>query len=262
MKLKKLKFRVRPINKKINKKFIRRFPRLIFVIKHLIAANTHLGYEINRWNPEMKPILCGIRSNMHILNMQESILIFRRVFAFTTILIKLRKFILFSSENKNIDYILKKIILLEKQYISCNRWIGGIISNFKEIRNNIRILTTRYDTLMKYSLLSNRRKKLKLSLEGLIELYQLPALVIVLNGVKGKWVINEVSSKYIPCGAIFDSITTNQNLTFIMPGNVYGFATQILYIKLFQNVIRNARLIEIRTFIKTKSISKFLRKII
>jgi len=105
-----------------------------FSLKQLISANAHLGYEVNRWNPNTKTFLWGIRNNMHILNIQETSLIFRRVFAFTTGLIKMRKLLLFASENKHIDHVLKKLVLSESLSIATNRWIGGIITNFKEIK--------------------------------------------------------------------------------------------------------------------------------
>lgn len=238
-------------NKKIfakkSSKFVGRITLLRFSLKQLVAANAHLGYEVNRWNPNMKSFLWGIRSDMHILNIQETSLVLRRVFAFTMGLIKLRKTILFASENKHIDNILKKIVLVEDQHIATNRWIGGIITNLKQIRKNITILSTGFNTKIKYNLLSNRRKKLKLSLEGLVHFYQLPSLVVVLNGVKSKWVINEIMSNNIPCAAIIDS-AANTKVNFPIPGNVYGFATQVLYIKLFIALIKNARLQELLFF--------------
>lgn len=257
----KFKFRIERFNYSQNNRFMQSFPLIKFSLKQLISANAHLGYEVNRWNPEMKSFLWGSRSNMHILNLQETSLIFRRVFAFTTTLIKLRKLLLFSSENKHIDHVLKKILLVENQSMSSNRWIGGIITNYKEIRKNIRFLTTRYNTKLKYKLLSNRRKKLKVALEGLFELYQIPSLVIILNGVKSRWAINEVLSKNLPCAAIIDSVSNSKlKVNFPIPGNVYGFATQVLYVKLFITLIKNARLYEILTFVQTRNISSFIRK--
>lgn len=248
-----LVFRVERFNREKNLRLINSILMAKFSLKQLISANAHLGYERNRWNPDMKALIWGVRSNMHILNLQETSLIIRRIFAFTTNIIKLRKLILFASENKHIDHVLKKIALIENQVISTNRWIGGIITNFKQIKKNVRLLTTRYKTVIKYNLLSNRRKKLKLSLEGLINFNQVPSLVFVLNGVKSKWVINEVISKNIPCAAIVDS-ASNTKVHFPIPGNVYGFATQVLYLKLLITLVKNARLQEILTFVETRKL--------
>ena len=210
---------------------------LKYRLKDFVGTNSHLGYEIKRWNPQMRPFIWGVRNGMHVLNMTVTILIFKRVLYLLPTLIKLRKYILFISENKQIDHVLRKVVLNFKQHICCNRWIGGVLTNFQRIRANLRFLNF---AKIKRKFLSRKRKKIKAALSGILKLYRIPKLVIVLNAVKSKWAVNEIKSFHLLFVAIIDSSMNAMQNNFNIPGNVYGFASQIFYIKIFQNCIQNS----------------------
>jgi small subunit ribosomal protein S2 len=237
---------VKFIKKRWSKFPILSVSKLSFTYKYFITTNSHLGYDIKRWNPEMKIYIFGARNHMHILNLIYSTLNLRRVFNIFSLLIKLRKSILFISENKEIDHVLKKIILNIGQYITCNRWIGGILSN-RQVWNYGYGLLRRADPL---NILDRKSKKLKLIYDGIKYLEQIPMFGIILNGVKSKWALNEFRSFNVLCAVIIDSnIGSSLNAPYLIPGNVHGFASQIFFIKLFEIAILNGELKEKQFFL-------------
>lgn len=134
---------------------------LQYTFKHFICVNAHLGNNVKRWNPNLKVYLFASRNGMHVLNLQSTTFVFRRLFYLLTLIIKLRKSLLFVSENKNIDFILKKIVLNFGQHITSNRWIGGTISNFKSLFKYIYYLLRKRDP---FGLLSKKKRNYKLYL--------------------------------------------------------------------------------------------------
>jgi len=238
-------------------KFFKATASFNFNLKQFITSNSHLGYEVKRWNPEMRSYIVGVRSGMHILDLQITLLNFKRLIYFISSLIKFRKHLLFASENKQIDHILKQVVIFSNQFISAYRWIGGIISNFKFLYSIINGLTS---SSLNLEFIPNRRKKLRLSLEGLRGLNRLPSLLIVMNSVKSKWAMNECNAATIPIAAIVDSTSnigvTNGSPNYIIPGNVHGFASQIFYIKVIQTSIYLNKFRERALFFKSKSTFK------
>ncbi len=261
------------------KDYLRSILKFNFIFKQFLAVNAHLGYEIKYWNNQMRFFIYGQRNSFHILNLHISILMLKRICVLINSILKVHKNILFISENKNIDIILQKIIMSSKQFITCKRWLGGTISNFFIIYQNISIFYKRIKNVFKmqnyffknYFLLKNNnllRKKInkkliyflkllkktvkyQFMLDGIYGLRRLPKLVIILNGVKSKWALNEIMEKKLCCGVILDSLSILHNnlITFPIPGNSFSFSTQVFLCSVFKINILNSLLHE-KLFLK------------
>src|SRR5580693_5813111 len=115
------------------KKSLFKFVTSFILIKQLVTVNGHLGYNLSSWNTQTRMYVWGLRYNYHILNLSKTIYSLRNIFFHINFLLRLRKKILFISENTYIDSYLKKIIHSCKQFISTYRWLGGLLTNCRRV---------------------------------------------------------------------------------------------------------------------------------
>lgn len=253
-----------------NKNIFKVLKSFIF-ISQLVSVNGHLGYNLINWNTQTRMHIWGIRYNYHILNLSKSLYGLRQIFFHLHYLLILRKKILFISENKYIDSYLKKVINSCKQFISTYRWLGGLLTNCRRVLSIIRILKLKrfnillfkrvlrsnYKFITKfknknykfYKTLFNKRKKNLIVLRkfrrydhiisGFYKLKGLPHFVVILNGVKSKWAINESLVSGIPSAVFIDSISPliKNKLHYRVAVNTSSFGVQSLLCGLFRSQI-------------------------
>jgi len=230
------------------------------VMRQIVSINGHLGHKVSSWNSQTRLFIWGERSNYHILSLSLSISSIRSVLSHINFLLNLRKKLLFISENIYIDYYLKKIIASSQQSISCNRWLGGLLSNYRLVYGALRSTKSRqkYINILKKKflsffqaknrdsaefVLSSKQKYFKLlnrfedvSSGFLRTLTSIPKFVIVLDGVKSKWAANELRVVGIPNAICIDSVSSLNYFTshYLIPINTSSFAVQTLLCSFFK----------------------------
>ena len=186
-----------------------------FSMRQLLEAGVHYGHHTRRWNPKMSPYIFGVRNNIHIINLEETVpLLTRALQAINEVAVSGGR-ILFVGTKKSISEIVADSAKKCGQYYVNHRWLGGMMTNFSTVSQSISRLKSldvqlsgdEINSLSKKEILSitRARDKLNSSLGGIREMGGLPDMVFVIDTIKDSIAILEANKLKIPVVAIIDS---------------------------------------------------------
>ena len=200
-----------------------------YSMSELLEAGAHFGHQKHRWNPKMEPFIFGVRNNIHILDLSQTIPLLHRALTAVRDVTKSGGRILFVGTKRQGQEIIANAANDCAQYYMNHRWYGGTLTNWKTISNTIKRLRTIEDLidnddlsgLTKKELLKLNREKEKLdtSIGGIKDMGGLPDLIFVLDTVKEQIAIQEATKLNIPIAAVIDSNSNPDGITFPIPGN-------------------------------------------
>lgn len=242
-----------------------------YSMSELLEAGAHFGHQKHRWNPKMKPFIFGVRNNIHILDLSQTIPLLHRALTAVRDVTKSGGRILFVGTKRQGQEIIANAANDCAQYYMNHRWYGGTLTNWKTISNTIKRLRSIEDLLdnddlsglTKKELLKLNREKEKLdtSIGGIKDMGGLPDLIFVLDTVKEQIAIQEATKLNIPIAAVIDSNSDPEGITYPIPGN--DDSTKA--ISLFCDLISKAALEGIaqsqnETSVKVETPSKVINK--
>jgi small subunit ribosomal protein S2 len=198
-----------------------------FSMRQLLEAGAHFGHQTHRWNPKMERYIFGSRSNIHIIDLSQSIPLLHQA------LVKVREVaasggrILFVGTKRQASEPIATAARRCAQYYVNHRWLGGTLTNWRTVSGSIarlRELETVLETetgRTKKELLQLRREhdKLELSLGGIKDMGGIPDLMFVIDTNKEAIAIQEARKLNIPVIAILDTNCNPDGITFPIPGN-------------------------------------------
>ena len=200
-----------------------------YSMSELLEAGAHFGHQKHRWNPKMEPFIFGVRNNIHILDLSQTIPLLHRALTAVRDVTKSGGRILFVGTKRQGQEIIANAANDCAQYYMNHRWYGGTLTNWKTISNTIKRLRTIEDLLdnddlsglTKKELLKLNREKEKLdtSIGGIKDMGGLPDLIFVLDTVKEQIAIQEATKLNIPIAAVIDSNSDPDGITYPIPGN-------------------------------------------
>ena len=200
-----------------------------YSMSELLEAGAHFGHQKHRWNPKMEPFIFGVRNNIHILDLSQTIPLLHKALTAVRDVTKSGGRILFVGTKRQGQEIIANAANDCAQYYMNHRWYGGTLTNWKTISNTIKRLRTIEDLLdnddlsglTKKELLKLNREKEKLdtSIGGIKDMGGLPDLIFVLDTVKEQIAIQEATKLNIPIAAIIDSNSNPDGVTYPIPGN-------------------------------------------
>ena len=109
----------------------------IITIRGLLEAGVHFGHRTDRWNPRMKPYIYGARGGVHIIDLQQTAVLFRRAYAFIRATAAEGAPILFVGTKKQAQDVMVGEAQRAQQYYVASRWLGGTLTNWKTIRQSV-----------------------------------------------------------------------------------------------------------------------------
>ena len=242
-----------------------------YSMSELLEAGAHFGHQKHRWNPKMEPFIFGVRNNIHILDLSQTIPLLHKALTAVRDVTKSGGRILFVGTKRQGQEIIANAANDCAQYYMNHRWYGGTLTNWKTISNTIKRLRTIEDVLdnddlsglTKKELLKLNREKEKLdtSIGGIKDMGGLPDLIFVLDTVKEQIAIQEATKLNIPIAAIIDSNSNPDGITYPIPGN--DDSTKA--ISLFCDLISKAALEGIaqsqnETSVQTETAQKVVKK--
>jgi len=242
-----------------------------YSMSELLEAGAHFGHQKHRWNPKMEPFIFGVRNNIHILDLSQTIPLLHRALTAVRDVTKSGGRILFVGTKRQGQEIIANAANDCAQYYMNHRWYGGTLTNWKTISNTIKRLRTIEDLLdnddlsglTKKELLKLNREKEKLdtSIGGIKDMGGLPDLIFVLDTVKEQIAIQEATKLNIPIAALIDSNSDPDGITYPIPGN--DDSTKA--ISLFCDLISKAALEGIaqsqnETSVQTETAQKVVKK--
>ncbi len=215
-------------------------------MKALLEAGVHFGHQTRRWNPKMKPYIFGARNGIYIIDLQKTVGLFRRAYAFAADVVGRGGHVLFVGTKKQAQDVIVEESARAGQYFVNNRWLGGTLTNFKTIKQGIDRLKGiekmqsdgTYERLPKKEVanLEREREKLEKSLGGIKEMSRLPGALFVIDPKNEEIAIKEANRLGIPVIAVVDTNCDPDGVDHVIPGN----DDAIRSIKLFAGKIADA----------------------
>ncbi|MBN8996950.1 MAG: 30S ribosomal protein S2 [Rhizobiales bacterium] len=199
-----------------------------FSMRQLLEAGVHFGHQKHRWNPKMAPYLYGVRNNIHIIDLAQTVPMLHRALQAVSDTVAGGGRVLFVGTKRQAAEPIMNAAKRSAQYYVNARWLGGMLTNWKTISRSIQRLRDVDATLAgevqgltkKERLTLTREKdKLEKALGGIKDMGGVPDLIFVIDTNKEKIAIEEANRLGIPVAAIVDSNCDPDHITYIVPGN-------------------------------------------
>jgi small subunit ribosomal protein S2 len=200
----------------------------VVTLRPLFEAGAHFGHNTRRWNPKMQSYLFGVRNNVHIIDLEQTVPMLQRALQAMRDTAANGGRILFVGTKRQAQEKIAEAAKRCGQYYVNHRWLGGMLTNWKTISQSIkrlRELTEKLDNQTaklgkKEVLQMNReRDKLERALGGIKDMGGLPDMLFVIDTLKEDIAITEAAKLGIPVVAILDSNSDPTNIAFPIPGN-------------------------------------------
>jgi len=199
-------------------------------MKQLLEAGVHFGHQTSRWNPKMKPYIFGARNGIHIIDLQQTVSMFKDMESAVRNLAASGGHILFVGTKKQAQEAIKEEAERCGMFHVQNRWLGGTLTNFSTIRQSIERLRKLEemendpriaDALTKKEMLGVKREKDKLeqSLGGIKAMRKLPDAIFVVDPKQEEIAVKEARKLGIPVVAVIDTNCDPDMVDVKVPGN-------------------------------------------
>ncbi len=217
-----------------------------FTMRQLINAGVHFGHTIRRWNPKMKPYLFGIRNGVHIIDLQQTVpLLHQALLALHDTAAKGGRILFVGTKRQAQERVAEAAQRCGQYYVN-QRWLGGMLTNWKTISNSIGSLKQLDEHLEKHKdaltkketlQLNRERQKLEMALGGIKNMGGQPDLIVVFDTNKEAIAIEEATKLRIPIIAILDSNSDPDGVVYPVPGNDDASRSIELYCNLFSDAV-------------------------
>lgn len=198
-------------------------------MRQMLEAGVHFGHQTRFWNPKMSPYIFGERNRIHIINLEKSLPLYVEAATFVRNIVADGGRVLFVGTKRSArEAIAREATRCGMPYVS-HRWLGGMLTNFKTIRQSIKRLAE-IDELAASGLLEQRskreaqmvrreREKLERSLGGIKEMDGLPDAMFVVDVGHENIAIHEARKLGIPVVAVVDTNCSPDGISYVIPGN-------------------------------------------
>jgi small subunit ribosomal protein S2 len=197
-------------------------------MRSLLEAGAHFGHQTHRWNPKMDRYIFGARSNIHIIDLSQSLpLMHQALLAVRDVAAKGGRVLFVGTKRQAAEPVAEAATRCAQYYMN-NRWLGGTLTNWRTVSNSIQrlrdlegILASGGEGRVKKELvnLQRERDKLELSLGGIKDMGGIPDIMFVIDTNKEAIAIQEARKLNIPVIAILDTNSDPDGITYPVPGN-------------------------------------------
>ncbi len=198
-------------------------------MRQMLEAGVHFGHQTRFWNPKMAPYIYGHRNKIHIINLENTLVMYQEAMKYVRQLSANKGIILFVGTKRQArDIVREEASRCGSPYVD-QRWLGGMLTNFKTIKQSIKRLQDMetmvqdgtLDKLVKKEALDLQREldKLNSSLGGIKDMKGLPDALFVIDVGYQKGAITEARKLGIPVIGVVDTNHNPDGLEYIIPGN-------------------------------------------
>lgn len=210
-------------------------------MRQMLEAGVHFGHQTRFWNPKMAPFIFGERSKIHIINLEKTLPLYNEAMNFLSSLASKRGTVLFVGTKRAArDVVGEEATRAGMPYVN-HRWLGGMLTNYKTVRQSIRRLkeieTMSQDGSMerlskKEALMLKREmEKLERSLGGIKNMGHLPDALFVIDVGHEKIAISEAGKLGIPVVGVVDTNNSAVGVDYVIPGNDDAIRAIQLYVR-------------------------------
>jgi len=216
-------------------------------MRELLQVGAHFGHQARYWNPKMRKYIFGVRNNIHIINLEQTVPAFNEALTFVKKLAANNNKILFVGTKRAAGKIMQdEAIKVGMPYVS-HRWLGGMLTNYKTIRLSIRRYNElqqqaadgTFDKLTKKEALMRQREmdKLERSIGGIKDMGGLPDALFVIDVDHERIAIQEANKLGIPVIGIVDSNSNPDGIDYVIPANDDAIRAIKLYVRILGETI-------------------------
>ncbi len=220
-------------------------------MRQMLEAGVHFGHQARFWNPKMAPYIFGERSKIHIVNLEKTLPLYNDALNFVGKLVANKGTVLFVGTKRSArDTLRAEAERCKMPYVN-HRWLGGMLTNFKTVRQSIKRLKDleameqdgTFDKLNKKEALMLTREKDKLdrSLGGIKDMNRLPDAMFIVDVGHEKIAIAEAKKLGIPVVGIVDTNNSPDNVDYVIPGNDDSIRAIQLYVQGVADAVEEGR---------------------
>lgn len=199
-----------------------------FTMQQLLEAGIHFGHQKHRWNPKMAPYIFGVRNNLHIIDLSQTVPLLHQAIKIVSDTVAKGGRVLFVGTKKQASDIVADEATRCAQYYVNSRWLGGMLTNWNTISNSIQRLR-KVDEILQGDpqgftkkerlYLDRERQKLNLALGGIKDMGSVPDLMFVIDSNKEAIAVQEAKKLNIPVISIIDTNSNPDCIDYPIPGN-------------------------------------------
>ena len=218
----------------------------VVAMKQLLEAGVHFGHQTRRWDPKMAEYIFQARNGIHIIDLQKTSKKIDEAYAFVKEQVEEGKTVLFVGTKKQAQECMKEAALTCGMFYIDQRWLGGMLTNFKTIRTRVERLKKleameqdgTFEILPKKEVIGLKKEmaKLETNLGGIKDMEELPGVIFIVDSKKEAIAIQEAKKLKIPVVGLVDTNCSPEDIDYIIPGN----DDAIRSVKLIAQVIANA----------------------
>jgi len=220
-------------------------------MRDMLKAGVHFGHQTRYWNPKMKQFIFGSRNKIHIINLDQTVPLFTNALKFLEAKVAKKGKVLFVGTKRAASEAVKEAAISCDQFYVDNRWLGGMLTNWKTVRQSIKRLKDleiqsqngTFEKLTKKEALMRTRELTKLdkTLGGIKNMGGIPDVIFVIDADHEHIAIKEAYNLGIPVIAVVDTNSCPDFIDFIVPGNDDAIRAVKLYLDLAAKTVNEAR---------------------
>ena len=220
-------------------------------MRDLLQAGVHFGHQTRYWNPKMSPYIFGARNKIHIVNLEQTLPRLREVLDHVRTLSAKKHKILFVGTKRAAAKIVKENAARVGMPYVDQRWLGGMRTNYKTIRQSIKRFRDleaqfndgTFDKLTKREALMRQREmdKLERSIGGIKDMGGLPDALFVVDVEHERIAISEANKLGIPVIGIVDTNSNPDGIDYVIPGNDDAIRAIRLYVTAVADAVLDGR---------------------
>ena len=216
-------------------------------VRELLEAGVHFGHQAKRWNPKMKSYIFAQRAGVHIIDLDQTLPLLEKARSFVKSIAEAGKDVLFVGTKKQAQITLAEQAIRSGQPYVAERYIGGMLTNFKTIKPRIEYfkdLAARFEetpeedrTGREWFALAREYQKMRRNFAGITEMERLPGAIFVVDPKREELMIKEANRLKIPVVALTDTNCDPEVVDYVIPGNDDAIRSINLISKLMADAI-------------------------
>ncbi len=198
-------------------------------MKQMLETGVHFGHQTRRWNPKMRPYIFGARKGIHIIDLQQTVKLYRKAHDFMTETVARGGKVIFVGTKRQAQDVIKAEAERCGMFHVTNRWLGGTMTNYQTIRTSIARLKKlegmfedgSVNRFLKKEIVGMEREvtKLNLTLGGIKDMEEPPAAAFIIDPHREEIAVKECRKLGIPIVAVVDTNCDPDLIDYVIPGN-------------------------------------------
>jgi len=232
-------------------------------MRQMLEAGVHFGHQTRFWNPKMAPYIFGARNKIHIVNLEKTMEKYNDAMTYVRRLAANRGTILFVATKRQAREIIAEEAKRAGMPFVDNRWLGGMMSNFKTIKGSLKRLKEletmqgdgTLDRMSKREALTLKREydKLMTSMGGIKDMVSLPDALFIIDVGYQKIAVQEANKLGIPVVGVVDTNHSPDGVDYVIPGNDDSSKAIRLYARGVADAILEGKSQAVQEIVKTQT---------